>query len=64
MNVALGGSNSGGDQIIINGGRATGSTLLTVKNVGGLGGQTTGNGIPLVVTTNGGSIVVGRVFAR
>ena len=39
MNVALGGSNSAGDQIIINGGKATGSTLLTINNVGGLGGQ-------------------------
>ena len=28
MNAALGGSNSASDQIIINGGKATGSTLL------------------------------------
>ena len=59
MNVALSGSNSGGDQIIINGGKATGSTLLTINNVGGLGGQTSGNGIPLVVATNGGSVASG-----
>jgi hypothetical protein len=56
MNVALSGSSSAGDQIIINGGKATGSTLLTINNVGGLGGQTSGNGIPLVVTKNGGSV--------
>ena len=56
MNAALGGSNSGSDQIIVNGGAATGSTLLTIKNVGGVGGQTTGAGIPVVITTNGGTI--------
>ena len=56
MNVALAGSGSGGDQIIINGGKATGSTQLTINNVGGLGGQTSGNGIPLILTRNGGSV--------
>jgi hypothetical protein len=59
MNVALGGSNSATDQIIVNGGKATGSTLLTVKNVGGLGAHTTGAGIPLVITTNGGTVARG-----
>jgi Autochaperone Domain Type 1 len=56
MNVALSGSGSSGDQIIINGGKATGSTLLTINNVGGLGGQTSGNGIPLVLAKNGGTV--------
>jgi fibronectin-binding autotransporter adhesin len=56
MNASLGGSNSAADQIIVNGGIATGTTLLTIKNVGGGGGQTSGNGIPLVTTTNGGTI--------
>jgi Autochaperone Domain Type 1 len=46
MNVALSGSNSASDQIIVNSGKATGSTLLTINNVGGLGGQTSGAGIP------------------
>ena len=59
MNAALGGSSSASDQIIINGGKATGSTLLTINNVGGAGGLTTGNGIPLVVATNGGSVAPG-----
>ena len=59
MNAALGGSSSASDQIIINGGKATGSTLLTINNVGGPGGPTTGNGIPLVVATNGGSLAPG-----
>ena len=54
LNTALGGSNSASDQIIINGGSATGKTSLTIKNIGGGGGQTTGAGIPIVVATNGG----------
>jgi hypothetical protein len=56
MNAALGGTESPSDQIVINGGKATGSTLLTIHNVGGFGGQTTGAGIPVVVATNGGTI--------
>jgi hypothetical protein len=56
MNAALGGSSSAADQIIVNGGTATGTTLLTIKNVGGSGAQTMGSGIPIVVTTNGGTI--------
>jgi fibronectin-binding autotransporter adhesin len=56
LNAALGGSNSGSDQIIVNGGSATGTTFLTIRNVGGAGGQTSGSGIPIVVTTNGGTI--------
>ena len=56
MNATLGGSGSPSDQIVINGGKATGSTMLTVRNVGGLGGQTTGAGIPVIVAVNGGTI--------
>ncbi len=56
MNAALGGSNSAADQLVVNGGAATGSTLLAVKNIGGAGGQTSGSGIPLVVAKNGGTI--------
>jgi len=59
MNATLGGSNSASDEIIVNGGKTTGTTALTVKNVGGLGGQTTGSGIPLVTTTNGGTVAPG-----
>ena len=33
--------------------------MLTIKNVGGLGGQTTGAGIPVVITTNGGTVASG-----
>ena len=56
LNAFLSGANSNADRILVNGGKATGSTLLTINNVGGLGGQTTGAGIPIVVTANGGTI--------
>ncbi len=59
LNAMLGGSNSGSDQIVVNGGAASGLTLLTIRNVGGLGAQTTGAGIPIVVTTNGGTVASG-----
>ena len=56
MNAVLGGTGSASDQIIVDGGKATGSTLLTIRNIGGAGAQTTGAGIPIVVATNGGTI--------
>ncbi|HTR12526.1 MAG TPA: hypothetical protein VMI72_04520 [Roseiarcus sp.] len=56
MNTTLGGSGSPTDQIVINGGQATGSTTLFINNVGGAGAQTTGAGIPIILATNGGSI--------
>lgn len=59
MNAALGGATQAADQIVVNGGSATGLTLLTIRNVSGLGGQTSGSGVPLVVTTNGGTIAPG-----
>ena len=56
MNATLGGTGSASDQIVINGGKATGSTLLTIRNVGGGGAQTIGAGIPVIVAVNGGTI--------
>jgi Autochaperone Domain Type 1 len=55
LNTMLGGSNSPTDQLIVNGGSATGSTSLTIKNAGGAGGFTTGAGIPVIVAVNGGT---------
>ena len=57
LNTALGGPNAGStDQLVINGGSATGSTLLTIKNASGAAGAaTTGAGIPVVVATHGGT---------
>ena len=54
LNAALGGV-AGADQIVVNGGRATGTTLLTIIPVG----PTTGANVPLIVATNGGSIAPG-----
>ena len=59
MNAQLGGAGSTADQLVINGGKATGTTAVTVRNVGGTGGQTTGSGILLISATNGGSIAPG-----
>jgi fibronectin-binding autotransporter adhesin len=55
LNTALGGSSSPTDRIVVNGGSATGQTVLTIRNAGGVGGLTTGAGIPIVITTNGGT---------
>jgi fibronectin-binding autotransporter adhesin len=55
MTVALGGSGSPGDQIVINGGTASGLTLLSIHNAGGTGGQTAGLGIPLILAVKGGT---------
>ena len=56
MNASLGGANSAADQLIVNGGQATGSTQLTIRNIGGAGGQTSGSGILLISAINGGSL--------
>jgi fibronectin-binding autotransporter adhesin len=55
LNTALGGSSSPTDRIVVSGGSATGQTVLTIRNAGGVGGLTTGAGIPIVITTNGGT---------
>ncbi|MDR0788324.1 MAG: autotransporter outer membrane beta-barrel domain-containing protein [Gemmatimonadota bacterium] len=54
MNTVLGDDNSATDKLVINGGNASGSTVLRFTNVGGQGAQTT-NGIRVVETTNGGT---------
>ena len=57
LNTALGGPSAGStDQLVINGGSAAGSTSLTIKNASGAAGAaTTGNGIPVVAVSNGGT---------
>jgi hypothetical protein len=59
LNAQLGGNASAADRIVINGGAATGSTLLTIRNSGGLGALTTGYGIPIVLVQNGGTTAAG-----
>ena len=51
----LGDDASPSDKLVIGGGSATGATLMQVVNVGGAGGLTTGNGIPVVEAVNGGT---------
>ncbi|RPD94274.1 autotransporter outer membrane beta-barrel domain-containing protein [Candidatus Pantoea deserta] len=53
LNTVAGDSSSPADKLIIDGGQATGTTGLRVLNRGGLGAQTTGNGITLVSAING-----------
>ena len=55
MNTTLGSDNSVTDRLVIDGGRASGTTTLMITNILGNGALTTGNGIPVVVATNGGS---------
>ena len=57
VNATLG-PNGGSDQIVVSGGKATGTTTLTVRPVGAAG-ATTGLGVPVVVATNGGSVAPG-----
>ncbi|MGV8400893.1 autotransporter outer membrane beta-barrel domain-containing protein [Pseudomonas aeruginosa] len=55
LHAVLGNSTSLTDRVVIDGGKATGLSLLQIHNAGGLGDQTAGNGIPVVVTANGGT---------
>ena len=48
INTVLGGDNSPSDRLVISGGTASGNTIVHVTNVGGVGAETTGNGIPVV----------------
>lgn len=58
FNVALG-ANPQADQLIINGGTASGVTKVALNNVGPTAVATTGRGIPLITTINGGTTAVG-----
>jgi antigen 43 len=41
--------------VVINGGSATGNTQVNITNLGGLGGQTTGDGIGIIMLSHGAS---------
>jgi outer membrane autotransporter protein len=62
LNTFLGTDGSPSDRLVINGGTATGNSLLRITNAGGAGALTTGNGILVVDTINGGTTVPG-IFA-
>ncbi len=55
LNTFLGTDGSPSDLLIINGGTATGTTLLDIKNTTGPGAQTVGNGILVVEAINNGT---------
>lgn len=59
LNTVAGDSSSLTDKVIIDGGQATGSTGLQVLNRGGLGAQTTGNGIAVIQAINGATTEAG-----
>ena len=62
INTFLGGDGSPSDRLVINGGSATGNTMLRVTDTGGPGAETTGNGI-LVVNAAGGATTAPGAFA-
>jgi outer membrane autotransporter protein len=53
MNAALGGNGAAADRLVIDGGAATGQSLIRVQGTGG--GLTAGDGVRLVEARNGGS---------
>lgn len=57
LNTYLGADASPTDRLIVNGGAASGTTGLKITNTAGTGAQTTGDGIPVVVTANGGTTI-------
>ncbi len=59
LNTYLGADGSPSDRLVIDGGTASGNSLLRIANAGGAGALTTGNGILVVDTINGGTTVPG-----
>ncbi|MBB5189576.1 hypothetical protein HNQ50_000286 [Silvimonas terrae] len=55
IDTYLAADNSPSDKVVINGGIATGTTTLTVRNAGGSGILTTADGIWVIQTKNGGT---------
>lgn len=59
LNTYLGDDSSPSDQIVIDGGAATGSTALTIVNNGGPGAATVKDGVEVVRVENGGTTGTG-----
>ncbi len=59
MNTFLGADGSPSDKLVINGGSATGNSLLHITNAGGPGAKTVANGIAVVQAINGGTTAPG-----
>ena len=58
INTVLGGDESPSDRLVISGGMASGTTIVHVTNVGGVGAETT-NGIPVVNAIDGATTAPG-----
>lgn len=59
INTYLAGDDSPSDKLIIEGGTASGTSIVRVTNAGGPGAVTSGNGIPVVEVANGGTTAPG-----
>lgn len=53
MQTVLAGDDAATDQLVIDGGTATGNSALLIRNAGGLGAETPGNGVEVVVAEDG-----------
>jgi type V secretory pathway adhesin AidA len=59
LNTFLSVDSSPSDRLVINGGAASGNSLVRIANAGGLGAVTSGNGILVVDAVNGGTTAPG-----
>lgn len=59
LNTVLGSDGSPSDRLVIDSGTASGTSSLLISNFGGAGALTTGNGILVVDTSNGGTTQAG-----
>lgn len=59
INTRLGPDGSPSDRLVIDGGVASGASSILVRNVGGLGALTTGNGILVIDAINGATTAAG-----
>ena len=59
LNTFLGADGSPSDRLVVSGGTATGNSLLKITNTTGAGALTTGNGILVVDSINGGTTAAG-----
>ena len=64
LNTFLGSDGSPSDLLVIDGGTATGTSGLTITNIGGGGTLTTGNGIKVIDAINGGTTASGTFSLR
>ena len=59
ISAYLGGDNAPGGKLVVDGGSATGHTVVIVNNAGGRGAPTPGNGVEVVAAINGATTAPG-----